>query len=99
MAKYYLTHKAVEDLAGIWNYTFDEWSESQADKYYQILFDSFEEISQDPDSGRSYEGIYPALLGYKVGKHIIFYRIISESEVEIVRILHERMDLKSRIRE
>ena len=33
MAKYSLTRKAVEDLSKIWNYTFDTWSENQADTY------------------------------------------------------------------
>ena len=37
MAKYLLTNKAVEDLADIWNYTFDVWSEKQADAYYNML--------------------------------------------------------------
>ena len=34
MTKYFLTNKANEDLDEIWEYTFDEWSEMQADKYY-----------------------------------------------------------------
>lgn len=34
MAKFYLTNLAVKDLADIWNYTFDNWSEQQADYYY-----------------------------------------------------------------
>ena len=34
MAKYLITNKAVEDLSKIWEYTFDNWSEDQADKYY-----------------------------------------------------------------
>ncbi len=34
MAKYTLTNKAVKDLSEIWNYTFDQWSERQADFYY-----------------------------------------------------------------
>jgi len=37
MAEYRLTNQAVEDLNEIWNYTFDEWSEEQADKYYEML--------------------------------------------------------------
>ncbi|MEY8687667.1 type II toxin-antitoxin system RelE/ParE family toxin [Bacteroides sp. AN502(2024)] len=37
MAKYRLTHKAVEDLADIWNHTLDEWSERQAEDYYNML--------------------------------------------------------------
>ena len=32
MAKYHLTNQAVQDLSDIWNYTFDNWSEEQADK-------------------------------------------------------------------
>ncbi len=35
----------------------------------------------------------------KANQHIVFYRILSGSEVEITRILHERMDLKKRITE
>ena len=34
MASFHLTNKAVEDLAEIWNYTIDKWSENQADHYY-----------------------------------------------------------------
>lgn len=37
MAKVRFTNKAVEDLSEIWNYTFDKWSESQADIYYTSL--------------------------------------------------------------
>ena len=37
MAKYNLTNKAVEDLAKIWDYTFEQWSEQQADNYYEML--------------------------------------------------------------
>ena len=40
MAKYKLTNKAVDDLAKIWNYHFDKWSESQAEKYYYMLLDN-----------------------------------------------------------
>ena len=32
MARYRFTNKAVDDITQIWNYTFDEWSENQADK-------------------------------------------------------------------
>lgn len=36
MNSYVLTNKAVEDLSSIWNYTAEEWSEVQADRYYFI---------------------------------------------------------------
>lgn len=34
-----------------------------------------------------------------VGKHIIFYRIIQFRGIEVLRILHGRMDLKNRMDE
>lgn len=37
MAKVILRQKAINDLNDIWEYTFDKWSEKQADKYYSII--------------------------------------------------------------
>ena len=97
MAKYYLTNKAVEDLEDIWSYTYDEWSEKQADKYYLLLLNSCQEIADNPELGRKYDIVTPNLLGYKSNQHILFYHIISENEIEIIRILHGRMDLKNKL--
>ena len=99
MASYRLTNKATEDLSSIWNYTIDTWSENQADYYFRLLLDSCQDIADGIVTGKQYEGIYTGLLGKKAGKHIIFYRIVNRNVVEIVRILHERMDLRKRIRE
>ena len=99
MGKYKLTNKAVEDLSKIWEYTFEAWSEKQADKYYQILISNFQEIADKPNVGKSYNGVAQSLLGLKANRHIIFYRATEENYIEITRILHERMDLKNRILE
>jgi toxin ParE1/3/4 len=99
MASYKLTKKATEDLANIWNFTVDTWSENLADQYYYMLLGSCQDIVDSRVSGKQYEGIYSGLLGIKAGKHIIFYRHINHDAVEIARILHERMDLKKRIRD
>ena len=96
MAKYKLTNKAVEDLTEIWNYTFDKWSEYQADKYYQMLLENCYEIACNPELGKNYAEVTENLLGFRAGRHIIFYRKIGDNEVEIIRILHEQMDLKTR---
>ena len=99
MARYRLTNKAVDDLTQIWNYTIDKWSETQADKYYQMLLDNFSEVANNPDLGKNYSGVFENLSGYRAGRHIIFYRRIGDDEIEIARILHEQMDLKNRIKE
>jgi toxin ParE1/3/4 len=99
LAEYRLTNKAVEDLSLIWDYTFELWSENQADKYYKGLMSNCQEIAKNPDLGKPYEGISKQLLGLKSNRHIIFYRTVNKNYVEITRILHERMDLKNRLLE
>lgn len=97
MAGFRLTNKAVEDLNNIWIYTFENWSEQQADKYYHSLLNSCGEIAGNPEMGKKYPGILQVLFGYKTNSHVIFYRVLPTGHIEITRILHEKMDLKSRI--
>ena len=99
MGRFQFTKRASEDLAKIWNYTFDTWSENQADHYFRMLLNSCQDISDGRVYGKQYDGIYPGLLGKRAGKHIIFYQLISQDVVEIVRILHERMDLGKHLKE
>jgi len=99
MAKYKLTNEAVEDLTNIWNYTFDKWSEKQADTYYEMLLENCQYIADNPKIGKPYDDIKKNIFGLKANRHIIFYRILIENPVEITRILHERMDLKNRLNE
>ncbi len=37
------------------------------------------------------------LYGYRANKHIIFYRILPDKDILIIRILHQRMDIKKRL--
>jgi toxin ParE1/3/4 len=97
MANYSFSKKAVEDLSKIWNYTYNFWSENQADKYYNELIEYCNAISKNPQIGKTYFQIDNQLWGYLANKHIIFYRIIDKNNIEIIRILHGSMDLKSRI--
>lgn len=100
MAKYSLTNKAVEDLTDIWNYTLDEWSERQADDYYNMLIASCQKITTNPQLfGKRYDEILDGLRGFKAGKYLLFYRILDSGDVEIIRILHERMDLRNGMNE
>ena len=99
MAKVILRQKAIDDLNDIWDYTFEQWSEKKADKYYSSLKFACRKIGENPELGRAYREIKRNLIGFKSGKHIIFYHMISENEIEVIRILHERMDLKNRLME
>ncbi|PIV51044.1 MAG: type II toxin-antitoxin system RelE/ParE family toxin [Flavobacteriaceae bacterium CG_4_8_14_3_um_filter_34_10] len=97
MAKVILRKEAIDDLNNIWKYTFEKWSENQADKYYEMLKLACKEIGKNPEIGKGYNKITKNLLGLHSGRHIIFYQLITQSEIEIIRVLHERMDLKNRL--
>lgn len=99
MAKVILRQKAIDDLNSIWEYTFEKWSEIQADKYYAMLKLSCMGIGNNPGIGKEYYEINKNLLGLHAGRHIIFYQFIDKYEIEIIRILHERMDLNLRLNE
>jgi toxin ParE1/3/4 len=97
MAEFYLTKKAVEDLGDIWNYTIETWSENQAELYYSLLIDSCQELANKPNLGKSYEVVERNVLGFKTGQHVIFYRIVTEKEIEVVRILHGMIDVRNHL--
>lgn len=97
MAKVILRQKAIEDLDEIWDYTLLNWSEKQAFLYYNSIRISCAEIGKNPKIGRSFNQIGKNILGLKSGRHIIFYQQISTDKIEVLRILHERMDIEIRL--
>lgn len=99
MPKFQLTNKAIDDLSQIWEYTFELWSENQADTYYFELLSDCQKLSENQFLGRNYEEVNDEIFGFKSGQHIIFYRNANEDEIEIVRFLHSKMDLKNKIQE
>jgi|SRR5579871_362349 len=96
---YKLSNKAVDDLSSIWEYTYDTWSETQADRYYYMLLDSCQDIADGKLKAKHYPDIHSEIFGTQAGQHIIFFRRIKADRTEIVRILHNRMDLKNRIQD
>lgn len=97
MAKFILTKKALDDLSDIWDYTYNTWSEQQADTYYENIIQVCELLAANPLIGKSYQIISDELMGFPCGKHLVFYQISTPDEILIIRILHQSMDLKNRI--
>ena len=91
MGNYVLRPKAVDDLESIWDYTVNAWSEEQAERYIRLLNSEFKQIAEDPTLGRRCDEIREGYRKRSVGHHMIFYRL-DGSDVDVVRVLHERMD-------
>ncbi len=97
MCKYRISEKAVADLERIWIYTFENWSVNQADRYYNLIIDEIKFIAENFMSGKSMEHIRRGYRVSKVKSHLIFYRKFDDNQIEVIRILHQMMDLKNRL--
>jgi toxin ParE1/3/4 len=94
MANFTLTEKAKSDLKDIARFTQKRWGRDQRNKYLTLLDRSFHQLAENPSIGRDCNEIK---LGYKkfpTGSHVIYYRSLSVSHIEIVRVLHESMDVE-----
>lgn len=95
-----ISHEANQDIQSIWIYTYENWSKEQADRYFNLLMEEIEYVTKNPESGKDYSHVRRGYLRTRIKSHFIFYRINrKDEEIEIIRILHQRMDLKSRLNE
>jgi len=98
--RYKISIKAAEDIENIWLYTKETWSITQADKYYNLIFDEIEKIAEHPTRGRNCNHIRENYRCLKVKSHFIFYKFLKNEEfVEIIRVLHQNMDIENRLNE
>jgi len=90
--------EAEKDLENIWLYTFENWSIEQAEKYLNLIFDEIDYLCFKPNSGLDYGNIRKGYWQSKVNSHFIFYKINEKkNEIEIIRVLHEMMDIESHL--
>jgi len=97
VAKFIISEKAVEDLNDIWNYTAENWPVEQANRYYNLILDEIEYVSENFENIKDFGNVRKNYKYSKVKSHLVFYKKTENTEMEIVRILHERMDIKNRI--
>ncbi|WP_341938831.1 type II toxin-antitoxin system RelE/ParE family toxin [Marinimicrobium sp. C2-29] len=91
-----VTPRAKTDLRDIWLYGTETWGEDQADKYFYTLFEAMEGLALEPGKGRARPELLPQCSSYICGNHIIYYRERSDA-VEILGVLHQRMDAFSQL--
>jgi len=74
--------------------------EQQAERYITGLFEAFDGI----ESGRTLSGPIPAEFAiegcfFRYQRHFVYWRRLSDGDIGIVTILHERMHQLDRLRE
>ncbi|MCJ8270893.1 MAG: type II toxin-antitoxin system RelE/ParE family toxin [Psychrosphaera sp.] len=83
---------ALKDAQSIWVYSFKQWGESQANAYLQGLDSTIRELAVVPNKGIDISFLREGFRRYRYKSHVIVYRYTLE-KLEILRILHVRMDI------
>ena len=87
-------------LDDIYRYTRDRWGEAQADRYITGMFEAFERIEAHGVASKP----IPAEFGvegffFRHEHHFVYWRRLSDGDIGIVAILHERMHQIDRFKE
>jgi toxin ParE1/3/4 len=82
---------AEHDLIDIWVYSYEQWGEDQAEKYVRDLEAAIEQISRNSELGQRCDHIREGYRALRVNRHILYYKVTPRG-IQIVRVLHERMD-------
>uniref|UniRef100_A0A831XMK0 Toxin n=1 Tax=Geobacter metallireducens TaxID=28232 RepID=A0A831XMK0_GEOME len=99
MPGFTLTSKAVADLKEIGRYTQKQWGPEQRNTYLALPDDCFHQLAANPLRGKDCSEIRNGYRKHPAGSHMIFYRQRSNDTIEIVRVLHGRMDVETRLSE
>jgi len=98
--KYKISLEASHDIEKIWLYTYEKWSLEQADRYFNLIMNEIEYLAKNPKSGKDCGEVRKGYFRSQIKSHFIFYKINKKNnEIEIIRILHQRMDIKTRLNE
>jgi toxin ParE1/3/4 len=93
VARYRLTRAAREDLAEIGRYSGRRWGAAQRRAYLARLDARMDQLVDHPQIGVARDDLRPGYRCLREGRHLIFYRLAAAT-VEIVRIVHQRMDVR-----
>ena len=76
----------------IYRYSKDRWGKTQADSYITGLFEAFERIAAGGVASRPVAaefGVDGCFFRYE--KHFVYWKCLSNGDIGIVTVLHERM--------
>ena len=93
MTRFVLSPAAQADLDQIWDYTHERWGAEQAVGYLREIQRGVERVVANPMIGRACDEVRFGSRKHGVGAHMLYYRVLGGDVIDVVRILHQRMDV------
>ena len=97
MSTFTLSQRAKADLKSIARFTENRWGREQRYKYIKQFDDTFNVLADTPEIGNKCSYIKENYQKFPQGIHIIFNRISSHNSIQIIRILHKNMDVRTKL--
>ncbi|MBI9067313.1 MAG: type II toxin-antitoxin system RelE/ParE family toxin [Salinivirgaceae bacterium] len=97
--RYRISEKAIYDLERIWFYTLNKWSKVQADRYHKLIIDEIDFIVNNFELCSNMGHVRIGYRMSKVKSYLIFCKKKEDDVIEIIRILHQNMDIENRLGE
>ena len=99
MRFYELTKSTEADLEEITRYTIEQWGEQKAEGYLRKLSKCFQKIADHEIVSRTFSKLYPQVFVTRCEHHFVFYLHTKGKPPIILAVLHERMNMLTRLTE
>lgn len=98
MSHFRLSPLASQDLRGIGSYIAQD-NLPAAISFVERLLKRCRDLAEFPGTGRKRDDVKQGYRSATEGDYVILYRVLNESEIEIVRVIHGKRRLKKALRE
>ncbi|MBM3503319.1 MAG: type II toxin-antitoxin system RelE/ParE family toxin [Alphaproteobacteria bacterium] len=98
MKELVVADSARRDLREISRYTIEQWGDAQRRQYLLTLRQCLFRLRENTGAARRRDDVAGGLRSLDCGRHVIFFRETGTS-ILVLRVLHQRMDVRSRLPE
>jgi toxin ParE1/3/4 len=92
VTRFKLSAAADTDMRKIAAHSLQHWGQPQRDSYISELFGAFGRLAASPQIATGIDSIREGYRQFPQGSHVIFFRESASHGIEIIRVLHKRMD-------
>ena len=96
--KLLLTHCALDDIQGIFDYSEERWGKRVAEKYLDAIESGLDRVKAQPELLRPEPDFHKSLAFYRINQHLLVCDVRPESII-VLTVVHASMDIPARLAE
>lgn len=82
---------AESDLVEIWLYSYRQWGDARADRYFDEIDTAINRLSENPEPGKRCDHVRKGYWAFPISQHVVYYTATA-SACHVIRVLHGQMD-------